>query len=68
MLTETAFKGPDRRPSMSIGREGAICEQIEIMFKSSPVRATMEGLIKCTRILLQAGRRTKSWIQDARAR
>jgi hypothetical protein len=30
--------------SMSIGREGAICEQIEIMFKSSPVRATMRGL------------------------
>jgi hypothetical protein len=29
---------------MSVGREGAICEQIEIMFKSSPVRATMRGL------------------------
>jgi hypothetical protein len=40
-------KGPQRArqaSSMGIGREGAICEEIEIMCKSSPVRATMRGL------------------------
>jgi len=39
--------GPQRArqaSSMSIGREGVRCEEIEIMCKSSPVRATMRGL------------------------
>jgi hypothetical protein len=29
---------------MGIGREGAVCEYIEIMQIPSPVRATMRGL------------------------
>ena len=31
MLTEVALKGRDARSSTGIGREGAICEYIEIM-------------------------------------
>ena len=31
MLAETALKGPTRASSTGFGREGAICEYIEIM-------------------------------------